>query len=424
MADTNTDDLVYDSDEDSKTSENTTSTKITTGTDNDSHASIHLASFNDFMLKPELMQALSELGFEHPSQVQHECIPSAILGTDVLCQAKSGMGKTAVFVLAVLHQIDSSAKDPTAIVLCHTRELALQVRNEFKRFSKYLTQINPVAFYGGVPITENTTEIEKNKPQIIIGTPGRLVQLVRENYLNLSHIKHFVIDECDKMLDIIEMRNEVQEIYRRTPHNKQVMMFTATLQPQTRETCKRFMRNPQEVIVNDGSKLTLHGLHQFYCKISEREKMKKLVNLLDEIDFNQAIIFTRSVERSKALDEHLRKDKFPSMCIHSSLKQEERISRFHDFKDFKFRILVSTDLYGRGIDIERVNVVINYDMPRDDDSYLHRIGRAGRFGTKGVAVSFISNTTDEEVLQKVQQKFKVQIPDCPDQIDRSLYAHA
>lgn len=391
------------------------------------YVGIHATGFRDFLLKPELLRAIVDCGFEHPSEVQHECIPQAILGTDILCQAKSGMGKTAVFVLATLQQLNTSSEDKDSVntlVLCHTRELAYQIKNEFDRFSKYFNEVKSVVVYGGVPITENKKSIEETKPQIVIGTPGRVLALVKDKTLDLSKLGHFVLDECDKCLEKIDMRKDIQTIFISTPKKKQVMFFSATMTPEMRVICKKFMHEPHEIFVDSDTKLTLHGLLQYTVKLTEAAKSRKLVDLLDALEFNQVVIFVKSVQRAMALDKLLTECNFPSIAIHSALKQEERIERYKQFKDFQKRIMVATDLFGRGIDIERVNIVINYDIPDSSDQYLHRVGRAGRFGTKGLAITFIGSDEDTEILNQVQARFEVTIGDLPDQIDVTSYINA
>jgi len=399
---------------------------------------IHASGFKDFLLKPELTRAIVDAGFEHPSEVQHESIPQAMLGGDVICQAKSGMGKTAVFVLATLHQINPEATTAPAedaadngdepktggvqvLVLCHTRELAFQIAHEYERFSKYLPSVKTAVFYGGVSIKQNREILKNDTPHIVVGTPGRMLALAREKSLDLSGVKHFVLDECDRVLEALDMRRDVQEIFRMTPHEKQVMLFSATLSNEIRPVCKKFCQDPMEIYVDDETKLTLHGLQLYFCKLAEAEKNRKLNDLLDALEFNQVVIFVSKVSRAKELNRLLTECNFPSICIHAGMKQEERIAKYKSFKDFNARILVATDLFGRGIDIERVNVVINYDFPDNSDQFLHRVGRAGRFGTKGLAISFISNETDQEILEKVQSRFEVNIPDLPDEIDMSTY---
>ncbi|KAJ3140595.1 Suppressor of the cold-sensitive snRNP biogenesis mutant brr1-1 [Geranomyces variabilis] len=389
-----------------------------------SYVGIHATGFRDFLLKPELLRAIVDCGFEHPSEVQQECIPQAILGMDVLCQAKSGMGKTAVFVLASLQQLESAnaSGEPAVIVLCHTRELAYQIRNEFTRFSKYMPETKTAVFYGGSQVKANVETLKTDKPQIIVGTPGRILGLIRDKHLKLNNIKHFILDECDKMLEALDMRRDVQEIFRSTPHHKQVMMYSATLSKDMRPICKKFMQNPLEIYVDDETKLTLHGLQQYFVKLSENEKNRKLNELLDSLEFNQVCIFVKSVSRATELNKLLNECNFPSITIHSQMPQEERIARYKSFKEFNKRIMVATDIFGRGIDIERVNIVINYDMPDSPDSYLHRVGRAGRFGTKGLAVTFSSSDTDAATLNDVQGRFEVNITELPEKIDVSTYS--
>jgi len=387
----------------------------------DTYVAIHSSGFREFLLKPELLRAIGDCGFEHPSEVQHECIPQAILGTDVICQAKSGMGKTAVFVLAVLQQLDPRPNETSCLVLCHTRELAYQICHEFDRFKKYLPNVKTAVFYGGIPVQNNKEQLKSETPHIVIGTPGRILQLTEEKALNLKDIKYFVLDECDKMLEALDMRAAVQKIFKMTPHAKQVMMFSATLNDNIRAVCKKFMHNPLEIYINEGSKLTLHGLKQYYVELQENEKNRKLVDLLDALEFNQVVIFVKSVKRAAELNKLLSDCNFPSICIHSGMSQEERIEKYKRFKDFQARIMVATDLFGRGIDINRVNVVVNYDMSDSPDSYLHRVGRAGRFGTKGLAISFISSAEDGKILNDVQSRFVVSIPALPQEIDASSY---
>jgi superfamily II DNA/RNA helicase len=385
------------------------------------YVSIHSSGFRDFLLKPELLRAIVDCGFEHPSEVQHECIPQAILGMDVVCQAKSGMGKTAVFVLATLQQIEPVENQVSVLVLCHTRELAFQISKEYERFSKYMSGIKIAVFFGGINIKKDETVLKSNCPNIIVGTPGRILALIRSKHLNLKNIKHFVLDECDKMLEALDMRRDVQDIFRMTPHEKQVMMFSATLSEEIRPVCKKFMQDPMEVYVDDDSKLTLHGLQQHYIKLKDNEKNRRLFELLDALEFNQVIIFVKSVQRCMALAQLLVEQNFPAIAMHRALTQEERLAKYQQFKDFQKRILVATNLFGRGMDIERVNIVFNYDMPEDSDTYLHRVARAGRFGTKGLAITFVSDENDAKVLNEVQDRFEVNITELPEEIDISSY---
>ncbi|RKO96283.1 P-loop containing nucleoside triphosphate hydrolase protein, partial [Caulochytrium protostelioides] len=433
-----------------------------------SYVGVHATGFRDLLLKPELLRAVVDCGFEHPSEVQQECIPQAILGMDVLCQAKSGMGKTAVFVLSTLQQLDIAAPTAAAasstapaagtdaaaastplkaednvapaatitptpvqvVVLCHTRELAYQIRAEYQRFSKYMPGVRTAVVYGGVPVRQHMALFKppagsalspEAYPHIVVGTPGRVLGLIRDGSLDLSHVRQFVLDECDRMLESLDMRKNVQDIFRATPHNKQTLMFSATLSKEIRPICKKFMQNPLEIYVDDESKLTLHGLQQHYLHVEEKAKTRQLNDLLDQLEFNQVCFFVNSVSRADQLNKLLNDCNFPSICIHGGMPQEERIARYKSFKDFSQRILVATDVFGRGIDVERVNIVINYDMPDAADAYLHRVGRAGRFGTLGLGITFVASDADKAILDQIQARFEVSMTPLPEHIDKATY---
>lgn len=407
-------------------------------------AAIRASGFRDFLLKDAIMTDIVECGFEHPSEVQHACIPQAVLGNDILCQAKSGMGKTAVFVLACLQLIADKLADKhvQVLVLCHTRELAYQIQHEFMRLGKHTKGLKIGAVYGGTPIDKDRDMLKDSCPHILIGTPGRVLGLMEKvkdkPFLSVEKVAHFIVDECDKCIDTLDMRRDIQKIFIKTPKTKQVMMFSATMGEETRQICKKFMQNPHEITVESEAKLTLHGLLQYYCKLEEKGKNKKLIDLLDSLEFNQVVIFVKSVKRALALDGILQECKFPSMTLHGLPKQfawkakegespgaqDGRIERLKMFKDFRKRILVATDLFGRGMDVERVNIVINYDMPESSDMYLHRVGRAGRFGTKGLAVSFVASAEDEAVMKSVQERFEVSMEEMPKQVDTTSYLNA
>jgi ATP-dependent RNA helicase UAP56/SUB2 len=284
-----------------------------------------------------------------------------------------------------------------------------------------LDTVKTKVVYGGTPIQADKKELKESTPHILIATPGRLLQLIDDGSVKLSGIKHFILDECDQILESLDMRRDIQKIFKNTPLNKQVMMFSATLSDEIRAVCKKFMHNPIEIYINQGAKLTLHGLQQYYVKLEEKLKNRKLVDLLDGLEFNQVVIFVKSTQRAAMLNRLLNEENFPSIATYGKMEQEKRIDMYKKFKDFGSRILVATNLFGRGVDFERVNVVINYDMPEDEDTYLHRVGRAGRFGTKGLAISFVSSEDDDKVLEAVRKKFVVPIPDLPDKIDPATY---
>ncbi|KAK6327940.1 hypothetical protein J4Q44_G00035860 [Coregonus suidteri] len=332
-----------------------------------SYVSIHSSGFRDFLLKPELLRAIVGCGFEHPSEVQHECIPQAILGMDVLCQAKSGMGKTAVFVLATLQQLEPVTGQVSVLVMCHTRELAFQISKEYERFSKYMATIKVAVFFGGLSIKKDGEVLKKECPHVMVGTPGA----------------------------------------NPGPDPQQ------DPQPATHQTLHP--GRPMEIFVDDETKLTLHGLLQDYVKLKDNEKNRKLFDLLDVLEFNQVVIFVKSVQRCVALAQLLVEQNFPAVAIHRGMPQEERLKTSRDVSWWPPTCLAE------GIDIERVNIAFNYDMPEDSDTYLHRVARAGRFGTKGVAITFVSDETDARTLNDVQDRFEVNISELPDEIDISSY---
>jgi len=219
------------------------------------------------------------------------------------------------------------------------------------------------------------------------------------------------------------MRADVQRIFKKTPVEKQVMMFTATLPEETKTVCKKFMRKPVEIIVKEENKEHLEKLQQFYVKLKEDEKNKKLLDVIDKVQFNQVIIFVNNIQRCEALSDILTQNGIPSIAIHADLPQEERIAKFDAFKDFKKRIMVATELYGRGVDFLKVNTVINYDMSTDAEAYVHRVGRAGRFGTKGITITFLASEEDQKVFDDLLKKYpNIKAEPLPDVIDKSIYS--
>ncbi|XP_067643132.1 ATP-dependent RNA helicase WM6-like [Eurosta solidaginis] len=311
------------------------------------YASIHSLGFRNFLLKPEILQAIADCGFEHPSEVQHECLPQAILGM-------SDMGKTGVFIISTLQQLEPDQNVPCVLVLCHIRELIFRVSIEYERFSKYIPNLKVQVLFGGLPFQSDVEILKARKPHILVGTPGRILALMRNKKLNLQYLKHLILDEYDQMLNQKEVYGNIREIFNSTPHTKQVLMFSATISNEVRLICKKFMQNSMEVFVDDEAKLTLHGLQQHCVELMENEKNRKLFDLLDVLEFNQVVIFVKSVQRCKTLVGLLNGQHFPAIGIHRDMAQLERLKRYQQFKDFEKRVLVATNLFGRGLDIARV----------------------------------------------------------------------
>lgn len=367
------------------------------------------AQFKDFLLRDELMDAIKDAAFEHPSEVQQMAIPKAILGQDILCQAKSGTGKTAVFVLSTLNQLKVVDKETVILTVVHTKEMADQVKQEFERFSKKMENVTIGVVYGGNSVDDDIKLLSTNSPTILIGTPGRLHEVVRRKALNLKHVKYFIMDECDRMVGDLDMRNDVQEIFVSSPRNKQTLMFTATLNSYTFDECMRFLDNPFVVRVDEESKLTLYGLKQYYVELDEKDKLQKLHHVLNSNTYNQAMIFTSNKKSPTTLVNFLKTKNFQAIELHAGLSSEERKNRLIAFKKYEHRVLITTDLLSRGIDVQDVNMVINYDMPDSPETYLHRVGRAGRFETEGIAISFVCNQEETIKLNEVQSRFEISI---------------
>ncbi|KAK8810927.1 hypothetical protein WA538_000614, partial [Blastocystis sp. DL] len=382
------------------------------------YVGVGASGFQNFFLKEELMKAISECGFEHPSEVQSQCIPKALMKGDILCQARSGMGKTCVFVISILQNIKHSDAI-SCLVFCHTREMAVQVTKEFHRLGRFLNDIVVKTVFGGVPLKKNM-EMLKGGCDILIGTPGRIADLVRHNAISVKDLRYFVVDECDLQIGTIQSRKDIQEVFQKTPIDKQVMMFTATLPADVKTVCLKFMQNPLCVEVDD-KKLTLHGLKQFVLRLSESAKNRLLTNVLDAAEFNQLVVYVSSNARARALAQLMEGWCFPCICITSAMPVAERMRHFINFKERKAPILVTTDLFGRGIDVERVNMVVNYDFPAGSDAYLHRVGRAGRFGTNGMTVSFVSSPEDEKVLQEVESRFEAKMHELKEPITKESW---
>jgi ATP-dependent RNA helicase UAP56/SUB2 len=399
------------------------------------------ANFKDFLLKPEILKAIQDSGFEHPSKVQEEAIPMAMMGHDCVVQAKSGMGKTLVFCSAILNRLDLSKNAGLqALVLVHTRDMVHQIASDFGRFSAHMSgedgTVRVQMVIGGVDKRNQRAALKENNPHIIVASPGRMAELVGDDAIDLSGITMLAIDEVDCMLEKSDMREQVQKIFLKTPRKKQTMVLSATLAEDIKPTVMKFVRNPKEILL-EPDKLTLHGLKQFYCKVDDNKKNRKLIALLDSLKFNQVMVFVSSTRRADALNQILNDQEFPSTTLHGKMDVESRKETFKNFKKgLDKRIMVTTDVCARGVDMEKVNIVFNYDFPdakRADekpqltpeevaaDTYLHRVGRAGRFGNRGLAISFIQSEEDQKIFDIVQSRFKVQIEELPETIDPSAH---
>jgi ATP-dependent RNA helicase DDX6/DHH1 len=336
-------------------------------------------------LKSALLSGIEKSGFEYPSPVQVSSIPHALNGSNIIVRAKNGTGKTAAYLIPLLNKIDEKDRSLQSIVLVPTRELALQVSKVCRRISKFM-DIDVMPTYGGTNLYEDILRISRGV-QIIVGTPGRIIDLTERNVAPFDECKTLVFDEADKLLSI-EFRESIEKLIEYLPKKKQIKMYSATFPVAVNAFIEKYVMNP--IQVNLMSELTLKGVSQFYAMVEPRDKLHCLKTLLTRLSLNQCIIFCNNVVSVEILARKMTEMGFPSYYIHSKMTQKERNTVFHNFNQGKCRILVSSDLVTRGIDVPAVNCVINFDLPKTTESYLHRIGRSGRFGNIGLAVNLVS----------------------------------
>ena len=345
--------------------------------------------FEELNLSKELLKAISDIGFKHTTPIQSKSIPEIILGKDIIGQASTGTGKTAAFGLPAIEKIDEELKAVQVIVLCPTRELAIQVSSEMNKFLKYKNNISALPIYGGQPIQIQLFALRKC-PKIIIGTPGRTLDHIERGSLKLDKVKMVILDEADEMLDM-GFRIDIQQILKCTPNNRQTVLFAATMSREILNLTKKFQINPIMIkVVNE--ELSANMIEQSYFDIEQSRKTKLLAQLLTEHNPRLSIVFCNTRRNVDAVCNDLRAHGFCSAAIHGDIRQSKRDSIMNKFRNEKVNILVATDVAARGIDVSNVEVVFNYEIPRERESYVHRIGRTGRAGKTGKAISFVSRT--------------------------------
>lgn len=362
------------------------------------------------------MKGIYEKGYEKPSPVQEEVIPIALAGKDVIARAKNGTGKTGSFVIPTLEKVDFTQKYVQAIILVPTRELALQISSTIKEIGKYLN-VQCMITTGGTNLKDDIIRLY-NPVQILVGTPGRVFDLANKGVLDLSKCTSMILDEADKLLSQ-DFMTIVEDIISFLPPKRQIMLFSATFPLNVKTFKDKYLRNA--VLKNLMEELTLLGVTQYYTYLQEKLKLHCLHTLFQKLEINQAIIFCNTTKRVELLAKKITEMGFSCYYIHARMDQQDRNRVYHDFRHNACRCLVSSDLMTRGIDIPNVNVVINFDFPKTAETYLHRIGRSGRFGHLGLAISFI---TDDDVnhFYAIQKDLDTEIESMPQAIDRNLYA--
>jgi len=371
--------------------------------------------FEDYCLKRELLMGIYEKGWEKPSPIQEHSIPIALTGRDVLARAKNGTGKTGAYTIPILERIDPTKNVIQAVILVPTRELALQTSAICMELSKHL-QLRVMVTTGGTSLREDISRLQE-VVHIVIATPGRLLDLVNKNIAKLDACRVIILDEADKLLSQ-DFNHLLDDVIRHLPQDRQIMLYSATFPLTVDDFIKKHMRNPYEI--NLMEELTLKGITQYYAFVQERQKVHCLNTLFSKLQVNQSIIFCNSTQRVELLAKKITDLGYSCYYIHSKMRQDHRNRVFHDFRTGLCRNLVCSDLFTRGIDIQAVNVVINFDFPKLSETYLHRIGRSGRFGHYGIAISLITYE-DRFSLHKIEQELGTEIQPIPKQIDPSLY---
>lgn len=364
-------------------------------------------TFADLGLKAPILEALNDLGYEKPSPIQAECIPHLLNGRDVLGMAQTGSGKTAAFSLPLLHNIDPDLRAPQILVLAPTRELAVQVAEAMTDFSKHMHGVNVVALYGGQRYDVQLRALRQG-PQIVVGTPGRLLDHLKRGTLDLSKLSGLVLDEADEMLRM-GFIEDVETIMAQIPEGHQTALFSATMPEAIRRITRRFMKEPQEVRIQS-SVTTRPDISQSYWSVYGMRKNEALVRFLEAEDFDAAIIFVRTKNATLEVAEALERNGYNSAALNGDMNQALREQTLERLKDGRLDILIATDVAARGLDVERISLVVNYDIPMDSESYVHRIGRTGRAGRAGRALLFVENR-ERRLLRNIERTMKLTIPE-------------
>mmetsp|Transcript_15527 Transcript_15527/g.48822 ORF Transcript_15527/g.48822 Transcript_15527/m.48822 type:complete len:464 (+) Transcript_15527:163-1554(+) len=371
--------------------------------------------FEDYFLKRELLMGIYEKGFERPSPIQEESIPIALTGRDILARAKNGTGKTAAFCIPVMEKVDVQKKEIQALLLVPTRELALQTSQVCKELGKHLG-VEVMVTTGGTSLKDDIMRLYSTV-HVIVATPGRILDLANKGMAQLGKCNIAVMDEADKLLSP-EFQPLVEQLLNFLPPTRQILCYSATFPVTVKDFKDKFLKKPY--VINLMDELTLKGITQFYAFVEEKQKVHCLNTLFSKLQVNQSIIFCNSVNRVELLAKKITELGYSCFYIHAKMLQSHRNRVFHDFRNGACRNLVSSDLFTRGIDIQAVNVVINFDFPKNSETYLHRVGRSGRFGHLGLAVNLITYD-DRFNLYRIEQELGTEIKPIPPVIEKTLY---
>lgn len=366
-------------------------------------------NFDNMELKEELLRGIYAYGFEKPSAIQQRAIVPVVKGKDVIAQAQSGTGKTATFAVSILQRIDMGLRECQALVLAPTRELAQQIQKVIIALGDYLS-VECHACIGGTNVREDMRKLELGL-HVVVGTPGRVFDMINRGALKADSIKMFVLDEADEMLSR-GFKDQIYDVFQLVPAGVQVVLLSATMPNDVLEVTKRFMRDPIRILVKR-DELTLEGIKQFYVGVEKEEwKFETLCDLYETLTITQAVIFCNTRRKVDWLTERMQSKKFTVSAMHGDMDQKERDIIMKEFRSGSSRVLITTDLLARGIDVQQVSLVINYDLPSNRENYIHRIGRGGRFGRKGVAINFVTDE-DLRMMRDIEQFYNTQVDEMP-----------
>jgi superfamily II DNA/RNA helicase len=363
------------------------------------------------VMKSSILRGIFSYGFEKPSPIQKKALLSMIDGKDMIAQAQSGTGKTGCFTVGALQKINTDLQKVQCLILAPTRELSLQIHNVLNGIGCQMKELKTHVLIGGTSVDKDIKTLKENTPHIVVGCPGRIQDMLRRGHLKYKDISLVVVDEADEMLSS-GFKEQIYNIFQYLPYNVQITLFSATIPHDLYTLTDKFMRDPVKILVK-AEMLTLDGIAQYFVALeNDDQKFQTLKDIYGTISVSQCIIYCNSVRRVADLYSAMKEDGFPVCCIHSNMEKNERIEAYNDFKKGKFRVLISSNVTARGIDIQQVSTVINFDIPKSVHTYLHRIGRSGRWGRKGVGINFTTRM-DFRKMKNIEDHYQTQIVELP-----------
>lgn len=366
-----------------------------------------LNSWEELSAKTSLLRGIYAHGFENPSPIQKKAICPIFDKKDVIAQAQSGTGKTACFAIGSLERINTNKRSTQTIILSPTRELAIQTKNVVDNIGSMMIDLKTQLLVGGTSVDEDIRNLQENTPHIVVGCPGRVHDMLKRHKLNNRDLILFVLDEADEMLSS-GFKEQIYNIFQFMPQSIQVALFSATMPTELNQLTSKFMRNPIEILVK-AEQLTLEGIKQYYVAMdNDDQKYETLKDIYSSISISQSIIYCNSNKRVNDLFLAMQEDDFPASQLHSGMDKNERNKSYEEFKNGRSRVLISSNVTARGIDVQQVSTVINFDVPNCPHTYLHRIGRSGRWGRKGVGINFIT-PKDIQSIKNIEQHYSIKI---------------